>query len=116
MPNCAANQRTCPNPAVITNPVPLCRSHSIEVALAVVPQVLGTALANHEPHSAAGTRRREPMHTVNLRRGERAALDQMVANGKPITRRNVAAAIRNAGGSCSNRRALELCRFLNDQA
>jgi hypothetical protein len=47
--NCSANRRTCPAPVAVREPVPLCRNHAIEVALAIVPAVLGTALANHEP-------------------------------------------------------------------
>jgi len=105
--NCAANQRTCPEPVTVREPVPLCRNHGIEIALAIVPAVLGTALANPELR----TRKvREPIHTVRLRRGEHDALARLTAVGTPVTRRTVAAAIRSAGGSCSNQRAADVAR------
>ncbi|WP_327066872.1 hypothetical protein [Kitasatospora sp. NBC_01302] len=104
---CSANRRTCPEPVEVREPVPLCRSHGVEVALAIVPAILGTALANRNPRTRTV---REPLRTVRLRRGEQGALAELAANQQPITRRTVAAAIRSAGGTCSNQRAADIAR------
>jgi hypothetical protein len=110
---CTANQRTCPEPVTVCEPVPLCRNHGIEIALAVVPAVLGTALANPAPR----TRRvREPLRTVPLRRSEQVALAELEATRTVITRRTVAAAIRSAGGTCSNQRTTEIARQFRTSA
>lgn len=108
--NCAANRRSCPEPVAVLDPVSLCRNHSIEVALAIVPAVLGTVLANREQRTVPPTRTREPLQTIRLRRSERAALAELEASRTPLTRRTVAAVIRSAGGSCSNQRAAEIAR------
>lgn len=110
MPACAANQRTCAEPVVIDQPVPLCRNHGIETSLAILPLALGTALNHAEPRTRAPRRTREPMQTIRLRRSERTAIDGLAASRTPITWRNVAAAIRTAGGSCSSQRAAEIAR------
>lgn len=96
---CVANHRTCSEPIAVHQPVPLCRNHGIEVALAVIPIALGTALAHPEPRTAEAPRVRTPMHTVRFRQGEQAALDRLRAGGRTVTWRSVAAAIRSSGGT-----------------
>lgn len=111
---CGANRQACSEPSMVHQPVPLCRNHAIEVALAILPAILGTALANPEPGTPEVPRTRTPMHTIRFRQGERAALEQLRASGRTVTWRSVAEAIRNSGGTCSNQRAQELCRFINE--
>jgi hypothetical protein len=87
---CAANDkgRACPRSADVLQPVALCDAHRIEVALAVVPDMLRSQLAVAEAHKVNGADARDDLVVTaaatpvdRLLRGEHDSVVYFIANG-----------------------------------
>ncbi len=127
---CSANH--CSAPPSLLEPVPLCGGCAIAVALAVVPQILAVALSearaakidteaeaplpvpaqsvtgavlssDDEPDRDDGERRAQKL--LSLTNLEWAALDRLRSANRPLSRANIAQAVRDGGGTIATDRA-----------
>ena len=125
---CSANP--CSAPPSLLEPVPLCGRCAIAVALAVVPQILAISLSearaanteaeaalpvtaqpvtgavlgsDDEPDRDEGERRAQKL--ISLTNLEWAALDRLRSADRPLSRANIAQAVRDGGGTIATDRA-----------